>query len=174
MPAPSRPPQPRSPQPSLSLDYHVPGHCMVSAVQNVALYVWWGTPTGADTDALYDHSLLMTSRFPQGVSALHYTHSTSGLPDHAAREGFRRILRDFGANAGEVGVVLAGGGFWASAMRSMIAGIHMATPLRVGMRVGTSIEEVMRWFPEAHAKATGTRVTASDLEAALGHLIDQR
>lgn len=158
----------------MSLDYHVPGHCVVSSVKNVALYVWQGTPTGADTDALYEHAGQMAKRFPNGVSALHYTYSSTGLPDHAAREGFRRILRDYGKTTGEVAVVLAGGGFWASAMRSMIAGIQMAIPMRVGMRVAASIEEVMGWFPEAHSKTTGIQVHADEIEQAMHALLEQR
>lgn len=170
MPAISVPP-PAHPTP-IQLDYHVPGRCAVVCVQNVTLYAWRASPEGVDTDAIYRVAQKLIARYPGGGSGLHWAQENAGLPTAEAREGFKRILQDFGGRPGEVGVILPGSGFWASAVRGMIAGLRLAAPSRVGMRVSTSVDELMGWFPAAHAKATGVRVTAAELEAGLAALLD--
>lgn len=64
-------------------------------------------------------------------------------------------------------VILEGAGFWASAIRAMIDNMHRTATSTTHLRIGTSIDEVISWFPGEHAHATGIVVGPSELRSVL-------
>ena len=139
--------------------------CVIAGYGPIAISLWRGAVNVADLDA--------TARFADGVRAQHpAAHLSLSVatifvkpPDDATK---KRILelRASSANPGFQGsiVVLAGDGFWASVMRSLLAGLNL-----VG---GNPNEQHVRTLAEAAALAHERipSVDAADLARALDKL----
>ena len=95
----------------------------------------------------------------------------NGLFSHCNRL-FDDLSRFFGNGSSLMcnAVVLEGEGFWASGLRAMISNTHRSASGSVQVGVGTSIDEILGWFPEAHAKCTGIMVKTAELRTVLHEL----
>jgi hypothetical protein len=148
----------------LSLLGSEPGCLAVYGWQNLSFVVWLG-PANIESVARLDQiSLALRERYPQGVSGVHIVVSgQTQLPTAEARAALVRMTNDYGTWLCAIAVVIRGGGFWASAMRSVVTAMRVLGSRAFEMRIHGSIEEVVEWLPERHFKRTGVQITRVEL-----------
>jgi len=66
-----------------------------------------------------------------------------------------------------VATVFEGGGFWASALRSIATGMRMVAPRSFSWRINSDIDEIVDWIPDEHVKRTGVRLNRRQFVSAL-------
>lgn len=143
-----------------------PGIYQYHAWQNVNVGVWVGQATYEATLKLIDVGKEMRRRYPAGHSSIVFILDKLAAPTPEARELLARFFSD-GTSLMCNAVVLEGEGFWASGLRAMISNTHRGAAGSVQLRVGTSIDEILSWFPEAHAKCTGIALKSAELRPVL-------
>lgn len=143
-----------------------PGIYQYSAWQNINVGVWVGQATLAATMGLIDVGMEMRRRYPSGHSSIVFILDKLPAPTPEAREMFGKFFRS-GSSLMCNAVVLEGEGFWASGLRAMISNTHRGASGSTHVGVGTSIDEILTWFPEAHAKCTGIMVKTLELKSVL-------
>jgi hypothetical protein len=143
-----------------------PGIYQYSAWQNVNIGVWVGQATYEATKGLIDVGAEMRRRYPSGHSSIVFVLDKLPAPTPEARELFAQFLRA-GSSLMCNAIVLEGEGFWASGLRAMIGNTHRGASGSVQLGVGTTIDEILTWFPEAHERCTGIVVKAAELRVVL-------
>jgi hypothetical protein len=156
--------EPPSAQPSVLRV--VPGIYQYSAWQNINVGVWVGQATYEATKGLIEVGLEMRRRYPEGHSSIVFILDKLPAPTPEARELLGQFFRS-GTSLMCNAVVLEGEGFWASGLRAMLSNTHRGASGSVQVGVGTSIEEILGWFPEAHARCTGVMVKTIELRTVL-------
>jgi hypothetical protein len=144
-----------------------PGAMRIGRWQNVVVCGWSGAPTGQPVNMLASIMVQLHANSSEVRSYVHIIPDQAGLPDAAARSVFRNIMIDYEPYIACVGVVVAGGGFWASAMRSVVSGLRLLLPTPFDYRLHTTTAELLTWFPAAHRKRTGVEITVPQLSALL-------
>jgi hypothetical protein len=143
-----------------------PGIYQYRAWQNINVGVWVGQATYEATKGLIEVGMEMRRRYPAGHSSIVFILDKLAAPTPEARELFAQFMRP-GSSLMCNAIVLEGEGFWASGLRAMISNTHRGAAGSVHVGVGTSIDEILTWFPEAHAKCTGVMVKTAELRTAL-------
>jgi hypothetical protein len=101
------------------------------------------------------------------VSSVHLVNSRVKLPDAETREMLAKIMRDSTTALACATVIIDGGGFWASALRSFVTGMRVLAPGSIDLHAHASVAEVMTWLPAEHLKRTGTPIDTEQLERLL-------
>lgn len=156
---------PRSLAPRLVTDSLLaehPGVVIVRGWRNLAIVVWTAQANGPAAE-LVNQTMNRPDTRGSRQSYVHVIHNKLPLPDGAARRSFMNLMRDRGRELACVGVVVLGGGFWASAMRNAVIGMRVLAPSNFDFNVFGSCEEVVDWLPAAHERQTGVAVPASAL-----------
>jgi hypothetical protein len=133
--------------------------------RNVIIASWFGHPASAPAVL---HLATITEQVlerlgPGRVSYVHLVPSGLALPDAQTRAAFLEITHKHAANTACVAVVIAGSGFWASAMRSFVTGFRMLAPRLFALRISAAVPELLPWFPEEHARFTGVQLDGDEL-----------
>lgn len=144
----------------------VPGIYQYSAWKNINIGVWVGQATYEATKGLIEVGMELRRRYPSGHSSIVFILDKLPAPTPEARELFGQFFRN-GSSLMCNAVVLEGEGFWASGLRAMISNTHRGASGTVQVGVGTSIDDILTWFPEAHARCTGISIEASELRPRL-------
>lgn len=100
-------------------------------------------------------------------SSVHLLDPSVGFPDSATRESLAKLSRDSANELGCMCVVLQGDGFWASAIRGFLTGLHTLAPNMFDIHASATTAQVLSYLPAAHLKRTGTPVSAADLQRLL-------
>ena len=130
--------------------------------QSIAINVWRSQPNERGVKVLTDLTQESLSVCPKGISSIHCIESGAGVPTSEARRGLRDIATRYESHIACVGVILYGEGFWASAIRSAVAGILLVGPKPAfPLRMYASAQELTAWLPELHQQRTGIAVDAS-------------
>jgi len=90
-----------------------------------------------------------------------------GLPTAEAREGLRELMASRADRRACLGVVVTGGGFWMSAMRSFMTGLRVVSPVRTDIGFHTSMAESAAWLAGPHQRRTGVRLSPASLLRAM-------
>jgi hypothetical protein len=127
--------------------------------QHTHIVVWYGAATGEAAERLGR----MTGKPPAGTrrSDVHIITEGTGLPHAEARSGFAQLMKDMREDIACLGVVIEGGGFWASAMRSAVTGLGMMAPKGLPFRALPSIDALIAWLPGEHRRRTGVLTDAN-------------
>jgi hypothetical protein len=133
--------------------------------QNISIGVWVGQATLPAVRALLRMSERMESSFPSGRSSVLFVLDQVAAPTPEARAELAKVYASPGLAC--TAIVLEGSGFWASAIRSMSS--NLARAGSVTLRVNTSIDEVVQWFPAEHRARTGVALQSNDMKRALMH-----
>lgn len=144
-----------------------PETCCAGAWANISLTRWVGRGTAAAVDKVSRVGDEVRTQYPSGVSAIHLIAETAGMPTPEAREGLVKLMNRKTDRLGCVGVVVGGSGFWASAIRSLITGMRAVSSRAYELKLAGSIEEIVAWFPDQHAKRTGISIDPDQLAKAL-------
>lgn len=144
-----------------------PGTCCVGSWANITLTRWVGRGTAPAVERVGRVGDEVRTQYPAGTSAIHLIAEGAGMPTPEAREGLIKLMNRKTDRLGCVAVVVGGSGFWASAIRSLITGMRAVSSRAYELKLAGSIEEVVAWFPDQHAKRTGISIDAKELASAL-------
>jgi hypothetical protein len=145
----------------------VPGTYYAYLWHNVVIAVWLGPMTVESIPVIEQGCRVRGETHPEGVSTIHIlVPGGSGLPTSEARSELGRIAREYGPQSPMNGVVIPGGGFWASAMRGVVTALSLLSP-RNKLRMFATLRELASWLPPLHEQHTGTAVDPAELLSAL-------
>jgi hypothetical protein len=138
----------------------VPGAWSFGVWKNFVIGVW---SKGGTAPAV--QSLAKTSRtFKERYTSVHIIKNGAGLPTSDGRAALVELLKERTGKLACVTVVLLGSGFWASAVQSMVTGLHMLAPSgSMKLRICETLEEAALWLSKEHGPMTGVNVSASEL-----------
>ena len=124
--------------------------------QHVHVIVWIGQASRDSARRLGR----MTPKPAPGTrrSDLHIVTTNIPLPSGDARSVFVELMREMQAEVACVGVVIEGGGFWSSAMRSAVIGVGMMAPKILPFRALASLDDLAAWLPGEHQRRTGVAI----------------
>ena len=137
------------------------------AWKNLTIVTWLVSPDAAAVERLARVGEARIQEQTTGLTDVHLVLGKISFPDAATREALITESRKAVPHVTTVAVALGGEGFWASAMRSFITGIHVLLPGRVPLKLFSGLEELARWLPEVHAERTGVAISAAQLSAVL-------
>jgi hypothetical protein len=149
-----------------------PGVYHYSGWQGISIGVWVGQATLPAVRGLLEFGQDLRRRYPSGHSSIIFILDKVAAPTPDARELLARLFSAQSTLSCSA-VILEGSGFWASGIRSMIGNTHRTASSNVLLRVSTTIDEVMTWFPAEHARLTGIHVDTEELRTMLRHLREQ-
>jgi hypothetical protein len=140
----------------------------VAMLGRLALTAWFGQLDKASAQVLARvNDDVITRLNGERCSSVHLVNTRVKLPDADARDVLAKIMRDSVKSVACATVIIDGGGFWASALRSFITGLRVLAPGSIDLHAHASIAEVLAWLPAEHFKRAGTQVDAAQLERLL-------
>ena len=89
------------------------------------------------------------------------------LPEASVRSYFIDTIQASEHELASVAVVVEGSGFWASAVRSFVTGLHWLAPRSFDFRLHGATAEVIDRLPEVHEQLTGVRIDGNRLNRIL-------
>ncbi|HMI94776.1 MAG TPA: hypothetical protein VK509_25555, partial [Polyangiales bacterium] len=133
--------------------------------QQLHIVVWVGAAVAATAQRLGR----MTPKPTPGTkrSDIHIVTSGTALPSADARAVFVELMKEMQGDLACLAVVIEGGGFWASAMRSAIIGLGMMAPKALPFRALGSLDDLSAWLPGEHKRHTGVAIDSVGLRRAL-------
>lgn len=155
------------PQRTVEILDREPGVFAFSAWQNITMFVWQGRAGLQAVRRLAEVTDPIYAAYPEGVSNIHILTAGIPLPGNEVRDELGKLMRSRAHQRACIGFVLEGGGFWASALRSLITGMRVLAPRSFELRIGGSVEEVANWLPGPHFKKTGRHVDSESIRAAI-------
>jgi hypothetical protein len=144
-----------------------PGVVTVYAHGNITIIVWWGRASPQAAQRLHRVTEQRRKQHPEGLSAIHIVKGDVVLPDQATRDALVRVMKDSDTSLAALAVVIGGGGFWASALRSVITGMRVLSRSAFELRLHGTIDEALAWLPDKHAQRTGVAVDKDRLRHSL-------
>lgn len=153
---------------SLALLDVEPGRFRYSGWRNITIGVWADQATGEAAQRVLSISRQMARNHPEGHSNVIFVLDGAPMPTPEANAVFTKVYDRKVSDLSCMAVVIEGGGFWASAIRSTITSLRMAAQSgEVRMNVHDNMEQVLEWFPAEHTRRTGVFVTSSELRNVL-------
>lgn len=133
--------------------------------RNVMIVCWYGTASAAAADRLAQSTdeIVATLEPSTKISYVHLITSKLKLPDGETRNSLLESTQRFASRSAISGVVVPGGGFWASAIRGFVTGIAVVAPRSLDLRIFGEMSELVLWFASEHGKRTGIRVDGDEL-----------
>jgi hypothetical protein len=156
----------RAVEPASLLDIE-PGRFRYSAWRNISIGVWADQATLEAAQRVLRVSQLMANLHPKGHSSIVFVLDGAPSPTPEANEVFAKVYDDKVSDLSCMAIVIEGGGFWASRIRSTITSLRMSTPGSMMVRVADKVEQVIDWLPTEHSFRTGVNVTPAELKAVL-------
>lgn len=149
-----------------------PGVVSLYGFENITIIVWHGKPTVAAAQQLSRVSQRRRAEFSHGISAVHLVQVTFEMPDGPTRDTFVKLLRDGGGKLAVLCVVVRGGGFWASAMRSLLTGLRVLSRGSFDLGLHTDLREAIDYLLPRHHAKTGVPISREQLTSVLAKLFD--
>jgi len=146
---------------------HQPGKFVFSVWGNVLFFFWVAPATPEAVTRLAFCTEPLYEQNPGGLSNVHVVEAGTGLPTPEVRELLIGLMRRRAHRRACLAVAIAGGGFWASTLRSFVTGMRLVSPRSFELGMHTSLEQVAEWLPGPHFEKTGTRLDRSRLLDAL-------
>jgi hypothetical protein len=142
------------------------GRCHFSAYRNITISVWVGQANVAAAQAALGAGKEMARRHPHGHSAVCFVLDGLSGPTPDAQPLIAKVLGQR-ADLKCAAIILEGSGFWASGLRSMINNIHREGGGNAGLKIATTLAEVVAWLSENHQARTGVAIAPDALAEAL-------
>ena len=156
----------RAIEPASLLDLD-PGRFRYSAWRNLTIGVWAGQATREAAERVLRVSKHMASQHDKGHSSIVFVLDGAPAPLPEANAVFAKMYDNQVSDLSCLAIVIEGGGFWASRIRSTITSLRISTPGSLMIRVADKLEQVVEWLPAEHTQRTGMKVTPSELRAVL-------
>jgi hypothetical protein len=149
-----------------------PGSFLFGSYQNVVIAVWTGSANVSGVERLAKVAGPVRASIGRG-SSVHLIVGSAGLPTEEARAGFVKLTQNSADLIACLGIVVAGTGFWASALRSAMTGMHSQRTGSFDYRLLGSIDELVEWLPAAHERGTGVVLQPKSLSAVIDDAVSQ-
>ncbi len=156
------------PSPSDALETLVvePGRCFFGAYRNITISVWAGQANVAAAQVALRAGAEMARRHPGGHSAVCFVLDGLPGPTPEAQPLVAKLLGQRSALKCAA-IILEGSGFWASGLRSMINNTHREGGGGTGLKIATTLAELVGWLSDNHEQRTGVAIAPDVLEQAL-------
>jgi hypothetical protein len=147
-----------------------PGVVSLYGYENMTIIVWHAKPTVLAVQKLARVSQRRRAEFEHGISVVHLVPKVFEMPDPAARDAFLKVLRDGGGKLAVLCIIVASGGFWASALRSLVTGLRVLSRESFDLGLYTDIREAVDYLLPRHFAKTGVAVSPEPLASVLTKL----
>lgn len=147
-----------------------PGVVSLYGFENITIVVWHAKPTVTAAEQLARLSQRRRAEFTHGISAMHLVQATFEMPDGPTRDTFVKLLRDGGGKLAVLSVVVGTGGFWASALRSLVTGLRVLSRGSFDLGLHRDIPEAVDYLLPRHLAKTSVPVDREQLTSALTKL----
>lgn len=144
-----------------------PGRFRYTAWKNLTISVWADQATVEAARRVTEVSKRVIAEHPEGHSTVVFILNGAPAPTPEAQAIFGELYNPTQSDLVCMGVVLEGEGFWASAMRSMILKLRMASPGRLTIRVQDTVDALLDWLPELHLERTQIALDRAELKSVL-------
>jgi hypothetical protein len=145
----------------------------LASYADAQICVWGRQGTTPMAESLERASARLARAFPDGVLCLHIIVNTPPLPEPDARRRIGEVMLRHAAAISCFGLVLEGTGFWASAVRTMVAGMVFIAPAPIRLQVFAKVDEAVLWAAGAHREHTGRSLSPGELCRHAGALRDR-
>jgi hypothetical protein len=125
-------------------------------LENVAVVIWFQQPTAASVERLDRRIANLRFGQRQAMTMVHLVKVRLQVPDDASRTAMLRLMTDNDVKL--MVVVLPGGGFVVSMLRSVITGLRVLMGNRFDFRFDESIDSVAASVPKQHRAKTGVEI----------------
>jgi hypothetical protein len=147
-----------------------PGVMSLYGFENITIIVWHSKPTVAAAQQLARVSQRRRAEYAHGISVVHLVQGTFEMPDGPTRDTFVKLLRDGGGKLAVLCVVVGAGGFWASALRSLVTGLRVLSRGSFALGLHTEIRDAVEYLVPRHLAQTGVPIDPEQLTHVLTNL----
>lgn len=151
------------------LYFTAPG-CVMATWNNISLVIWGTQATLPLVERLTALSNELVRQHPR-LSSVHVILDQAPLPSGEARAKLTKLTERFDPNLACVLTVILGSGFWNSAMRGFITGLHWIVSPRYKVLTCGTVKEGATWFAPLHTEHTGLAVDSAQLEQVIEQLL---
>lgn len=144
-----------------------PGEFAFCRFRDVFIAAW---PTRATPEAvarLKVVSMELNRNPPPAAASVHLVGAGAAIPGAEARAKFVDLMNNHSRPLGALSIVLGGGGFWASALRSVVLGMRMVTPRSFAMNFHTDYASSARWIAKESRARGGAPFNPEELARAM-------
>jgi hypothetical protein len=139
---------------------------VIATWQNVTIVVWAAQATLPVVQEFGKISGRLLRSY-QKVSNVQIIVDNAPMPTDEARLEFDRLTELGADRLACVAMVLAGSGFWTSAMRSYLTSVHWVKQRPFVPRIFTTLHEAAVGIPPVHVERSGVAIAAQALEEVL-------
>jgi hypothetical protein len=141
--------------------------------KNISIVVWGTQGTVALVHQFAGLSAELARAWPGKLSTIHLIVNDAPLPAGDARAQLAALTKQYQDRLVCALTVLAGTGFWSSAMRGFITSLHWLTQPRYKALVCKTTEEGAAWLPILHTRETGVYLERVGLKRMLDELLER-
>jgi hypothetical protein len=134
--------------------------------KNVFVSIWQSQGTVLAIDRMFA-AIAAMPRIAEKRSDIYIIAEGARLPEARVRDHFIDVVKSSSPFLASVAVVVGGTGFWTSALRSFVTGLHWLAPRSFDFHLHGSVEEVADWLPPVHERLSGVRLDPSRLQRIL-------
>lgn len=138
--------------------------------ENVVICVWAERASPESVQALAEVSAAVAARH-RWLSSLHVVTNMAALPAAAERREMERLVKDYEKRVVCIPLLIEGGGFWASAMRSLYTSMHFVRASTYKTQVFTDCHALAQWFQPVHFRASGGAFSAEKICEVVSELV---
>jgi hypothetical protein len=125
--------------------------------KNVFVSIWQLQGTILAIDRMLA-AIATMPRIAEKRSEIYIIAEGARLPEARVRDHFVEVAKSSSQALAGVAVVVGGTGFWSSAIRSFVTGLHWLAPRSFDFRLHGSVEEVADWLPPVHERLSGVHL----------------
>ena len=133
----------------------------------------WETRATLELVVELERNLVAASKGHLKISSVHIIMSSFSLPPADVRAKMGVLAQRYGDRFVCSASLLAGTGFWASAIRGAVTGIQVFDLRRRRQRVFAELGELAAWVAPTHNEATGSTMSPHELEHALTWMLER-
>jgi hypothetical protein len=146
--------------------------CLMASWRNITIVVWATRATLRRAERLAQIGTEQLRLHPRGGSTIHLVIDGAALPDAETRAALEAMATQFEDKLACVLTVLAGSGFWASAMRGLVTSLFWLRSTKYLPHIAATHQEAARWFCQHHTARTKVYVGTSEYNRLLDGLLE--
>jgi hypothetical protein len=146
------------------IDYSAPG-CVIGHVRNMTFSAWDTPPTAPHVEAFIALAERLSTIYPLN-SNVTIVMRNAGLPGAEARVALEQLTAQYARSIHSVSLVIDGGGFWASMIRSFLTGLHVLRGNGYRCKAFATPAEAYPWLLPSHNSDTGVHLTEQEMKDA--------
>ncbi|HKU38024.1 MAG TPA: hypothetical protein VJR89_07755 [Polyangiales bacterium] len=157
------------PNSELVISYAAPA-CVIGHVRNMTFSAWDTAPTVEHVEAFMALAASLTVTYPKSSNVTLVLRNTE-LPGTDAKAALEVLTAQYARSIHSVALVIEGGGFWASMIRSFLTGLHLLRGNGYRCKAFGTPSETTDWLLAAHNAETGVALSDEELTDACDAII---